>query len=281
MWHSKQNTINVPIYPKTINISKKVIKPLNWDKNRLNVIKQCDSICIYCGGKYKKYLYCIHLDGDPNNFESDNINIACKLCYMITNINYFTNSGQLILMYSKISQIDIVRKTIDNIIKFGSVPTFDSIDPDVEIPEISLVEYITIICNYKKTKINVDFTNYKIFFTDSLDGRFIDSLFLYDDSESLFSDSEQTMSYDDIPKKIYKINKMSNANKITINNYFNNINAHPEIQQSISHDLNEQLMKNFNTSQLDKIKFMETNMKYILSKQSKDRFALFSSFHSH
>lgn len=166
-----------------INMAIIDIKPKDWDKKRIMYIKKAHNTCYYCGGSHKKYLYCIKQF--PNY---DNIIVVCKLCYMITNIDHFLHTGELILMYSKCTQLDIIRQTINNLQKECQVPLFTDIDKNIKKSPISILEYLAV-----KDKINDD--NYKIFFTDKLDKNFVLSLldpdcYGFTDEENQFNDTD-------------------------------------------------------------------------------------------
>ena len=154
---------------------------------RTKVIKNAMYRCRYCGGIYNKYLYCIHIDNNYANFDFNNLDIVCKLCFMLTNLNYFLDNNEMILLRSTLNQNDIVRKTIDGIREYGFPPDYTYIDPDVQKITISLIEYILIYSAKQDSG-----CNYKIFFTKNLDRNFVNSII--EDMEikswtsSLFSD---------------------------------------------------------------------------------------------
>ncbi len=152
-----------------------------WKNLRKSALEKFKHICLYCGGKYNKYLFCV-----PSSNSIDDLTVMCKLCYMITHINYnFCN--ELMLCHSKLTQVDIVRKTVDFIIKEQKVPGVADLDKDAKIVPLSLMELSNILTNNKLPKIMKD--NYKIFVTCNLDTSFVEynkiirPLFIDEESE--------------------------------------------------------------------------------------------------
>jgi hypothetical protein len=149
-------------------------------------IKKSLNTCYYCGGKYNKYLYCSIIDNNDNN-----ITVTCKLCYMIAHIDYFVSSKEIILLYSKMDQIDIIRKTIDNIMTNYIVPFPQNIDKNVKRPKISMLEYLSV------KDVLMD-NNYKIFFTDKLNNNFISCIANANINENYMFDNDSTPEQDNI-----------------------------------------------------------------------------------
>ncbi len=98
------------------------------------VYKRSKNICRYCGGKYNKYKYCIQIDKgkDKSNYELDNLDMCCKVCYLITHINNDFKK-EMKLYWSTKSQVDIVKETVDYIIKNQSIPIPNIIYKNVKV----------------------------------------------------------------------------------------------------------------------------------------------------
>jgi hypothetical protein len=122
--------------------------------------------CRYCGGVYYKYLMSSYI---PAIKSSD---IACRLCYLITHLNN-GNYSELKVYYSTMSQLDIVRKTVQSIIDNDEVPFPNIIDPNIKTSPISILEYINILNNYTEEPTPEILSNYKIFFSEKLNTEFI------------------------------------------------------------------------------------------------------------
>lgn len=148
-------------------------------KVRSELLTKYDSICHYCGGKYLKYLICTYFT------ESKSSDICCKLCHMVTHLNYGITK-EIDVYYSKLSQVDVVKLTVEYIINNNEVPEPYQIDNDVKMSPVSLLEFTNIINNYDSYP--NELTNYKIFFMNCLNTDFITnnygekmSMFLSDD----------------------------------------------------------------------------------------------------
>ena len=131
---------------------------------RNDLLKTFNYTCRHCGGVYHKYMICTYIPDCKSN------DILCRLCYLITHLNYGVYK-ELKVYYSHLSQIDIIRKTVDLIIENDRIPTPLEIDPNILQVPISILEYINIINNYDEP---VEYLkNYKIFFSQRLDINFI------------------------------------------------------------------------------------------------------------
>lgn len=164
------NNIREELKPSIVDISKPskiTIASNKWATIRDTVLKKYNYNCRYCGGHYIKYLMCIHLDNNSNNNDISNLDLCCKVCYDITHINNSFNN-EMIVCYSQLSQLEIVRKTIDFIINNNKVPKINNIDKNASRVQLSVMEFSNILVHSKQNKYN-----YKIFFTEKLDTTFV------------------------------------------------------------------------------------------------------------
>lgn len=150
---------------------------MEWSKPILKIrpdVAQYDNIyckftsgrfpCSYCGGKFRRNMRQVIIGTKKYT--------CCDMCYYITHINYGAR-GNLCVCYSKMSQYDIIKKTIDYIKENDIIPFFNEIDKDVKIVPISIIEYSNILMSKKKLPKQMD--NYKIFITQNYDTTFIDT----------------------------------------------------------------------------------------------------------
>lgn len=164
-----------------------------------NKMRQCVSsnnnyTCRYCGGLYPKYLMGIEL----NNEVLDEIDVCCRACYIVTHLNFgFLNEVKL--YHSTLTQLEIIRKTIDFVIKNNRLPKSIDIDKKVKELPISLIEFMNLISKCKSLPNELD--NYKIFF-DSMNIDFI--LMNYGGEKSLFIDevNDESIIQEEIEKHI-------------------------------------------------------------------------------
>jgi hypothetical protein len=160
----------------TLSVYRKSQKLTNTQKKTL--IKKCKNTCYYCGGKYASYLYC-----------TNDTFIMCKLCYIITHVDFYLHNNEIVLLYSSMNQIDIIRKTVDYIMEHNTIPLFKNIDKTVKKPQLSIIEYMAV-------KEDLCDNNYKIFFTNNLNMSFISKLL--DNTIYSFSDEDNKMDILDI-----------------------------------------------------------------------------------
>lgn len=120
--------------------------PNNWPNIRKAVLAKNDNRCNFCGGKYTRYLICIEL-------VTDKYGTCCKLCYMVKHLD-IGSTDKIILGYSDMSQVDIIRKTVDNM-----CPVITMIDPNVKLLKLSPLEYSSLIRHKRVLP-----KQYKIFF---------------------------------------------------------------------------------------------------------------------
>jgi hypothetical protein len=157
----------------SINIvPKKDNEKGRWQKTRNKILTKNNHTCRYCGGKYMKYLICVHMDNDISNFDIDNLDMCCRACYLITHINGGFNQ-EMGLYTSSLSQKDIVRKTVDHIINCDDIPNIEDIDPHAKKIPLSIAEYcnLRILEHPDVAKLHLD--NYKVFFLKRFDTTFI------------------------------------------------------------------------------------------------------------
>lgn len=166
---------------------------MNWQTKRDNLVPSCDNFrdfghydknsraarnkilvennytCRFCGGVFPKYLILSYIQ------RAGVSDVSCKLCYTITHLNYGL-FNDIEIYYSKVSQVDIVKKTTEYIIENNDVPEPYLIDADISTVSISILEYINILNNLDSidstNSIN-ELDNYKIFFTKNLNTDFV------------------------------------------------------------------------------------------------------------
>ena len=128
---------------------------MEWNNNNLRKYKLIihdsyddkymkNKSCDYCGGEYK-VVFLI------NGYK------ICPVCRLVSHIKYNTINN-IVIIYSKLSQLDIVRKSVEYIMKKSCLPCAYDLDPSSELINLSIIEYYNIITN----KMPIKFNNYKI-----------------------------------------------------------------------------------------------------------------------
>ena len=173
IWSQSRDTLT----PKSINFRDYGHNDKFNKKMRGDILTKYKSTCRYCGGYYPKYLICSYLADVKLN------DTCCKLCHMVTHLNY-GNTKDVAIYYSELSQIDIVRQTVEYIISNNNIPQPWEIDINVKQSPISFIEFVNIVNNFDQ--IPEELNNYKIFFNDCLNLEFIvsnygENMFINDD----------------------------------------------------------------------------------------------------
>jgi len=132
------------------------------NQDRLKILKDNLYTCRTCGGTYRSYLMMDLIKAEKC------YDTYCRACYNVTHLNTGMLDG-IDLYHSTITQLDIIRKTVDYVINNNKLPLPIEIDPEIKCVPISLLEYINLL-EHIDTKI---FGNYKIFFNDKFGINFI------------------------------------------------------------------------------------------------------------
>lgn len=105
------------------------------------------AICSYCGGIFKRLDFCVY---------NKTYNLCCQLCHIIVNFN-ISDSKKIKIYDSKLSQLEIIRKTSDYIYLNRKFPSIEDIDINASIINIKSITFFE------------EKTDKKIFFTDQID----------------------------------------------------------------------------------------------------------------
>jgi hypothetical protein len=207
-----------------------------WRELRELAMKNSQYICRFCGGKYVKYLMGVYVG------ETDTVDVCCKACYIITNLNYGFING-ITLCVSDLTQLEIVRKTVDSVIATDEIPSIYEIDNNAKKVPLSIFEYISILKKYTNIRNNLpnEINKYKIFFKKDFDTTFIKKN--YKRTTSMFINIENDEKNGNIGNDI-DITKINNdkitQHKLSTNeiNFFNkhfksNDNIHKKMTTSI------------------------------------------------
>lgn len=147
----------------TMNLEKNKTETKEWTLIRKKVLNKYNNICMYCGGKYDKYLIIIHKDNNKTNNKLDNLELCCKICYAYTHVNMGYHDYFSVYESDK-TQLELHRLTIDYYIENGSIPKI--IDETCKKVNISMFEYINSIIKENNNK-------YKLILNHDFDINFI------------------------------------------------------------------------------------------------------------
>lgn len=131
--------------------------------SRKRTIQKYKGVCCYCGRKYEKYIRYIKLNGKDE--------ICCPICFGVTHIN-FGFCKEFELYYSHLTQLEIVQKTVDYIALNGVNPTPNSIDPNCEKVDLSLLEFTNTLIFFNG--LPKELGDMKLFITQDFDTSFVE-----------------------------------------------------------------------------------------------------------
>jgi hypothetical protein len=131
--------------------------------NRQYYLDEAKNRCQFCGGFYRKFLICSEYKNLPRIF--------CRFCYMLTHIN-MGFQRQFTVAVSQLSQKEIVRRTVDFIIKQNMIPDPQDIDETAKLVPLSKMEFFAIIKSYGEVPQQI--SSFKCFVTQAFEIRFLE-----------------------------------------------------------------------------------------------------------
>jgi len=86
-----------------------------WRILRLKILKRDNYTCKYCGFRAEKWQIVHHIDGNPNNNDSKNLETICPMCNLIHHAGQGCVVQKIVDLYrkSKYSQNSIIKITRD------------------------------------------------------------------------------------------------------------------------------------------------------------------------
>jgi hypothetical protein len=153
----------------TLDKSLPFINPHDWYKILEKVKNNSNDKCAYCNLEHTK-MTCIFKNKKENNLDHENMILCCDLCSKIVQCKY-AYQKDFVLCWSKISQVEIVKRSIKYIKKYGKVPDIKTIDSNAKKLQLSLIEFLDLISLEKK--LPKDMKKYKIFLTPYFDFSFV------------------------------------------------------------------------------------------------------------
>lgn len=152
--------------------------------NRDHLLDKFNYTCCSCGGQYNKFLHCFS--------SGDNHFVLCRLCYMLSNMFFFIDSNSFIVCNSSLDQVSIIRKTVDHILNYNTVPSISYIDPHAQVFDISILEFFHV---KDISHPHNPFSSPRFFFTNSLDFSFCNSNLFDDDSSTPHCFNSSSLPY--------------------------------------------------------------------------------------
>lgn len=139
-----------------------------WKVLRNAAQQKHNNTCRFCGIKLSKYLICDHIDGNASNNNMDNLGINCPGCDRIRHCGFYGGRGDIILMISKMQQIDIVKATHAFYLKHNRIPVPTEIDPKCKVPDINIVEFANLLLEHNRNELIEEIIYFKGFFAKDI-----------------------------------------------------------------------------------------------------------------
>lgn len=138
------------------------INSKKWKDLRIKVLKRDDYQCYFCQIRANKYMIIDHISGDAQDNRLKNLRVLCPLCDTIRHAGLAGIMGTLKIASSKLSQIEIVKKTQEFFLKNKILPTIRQLDSFARLAK----EYSPIdIATLEEEEIPKELKIYKGFFT--------------------------------------------------------------------------------------------------------------------
>jgi hypothetical protein len=185
----KQNILR-PYVTRTWGGRKLDTRSEAWKSLRQSAYKRDRGICRFCGVK-AKWFVCDHIDGNAGNNALENLGVNCSLCDMVRHCGFNGMQGYIVLRSSKLSQIQIVKRTRILFRQLGRMPRISEVDPKAKVvltitkrngtilyseddvtDGASIVDLANILLRFNYDDLDDSATDFKAFYTPRAEARF-------------------------------------------------------------------------------------------------------------
>lgn len=153
-------------YNRTLPVNSK-----EWRELRQVILQRDNYTCSFCQIRLSKYMVVDHINGDGSDNSLANLRLNCKACDRIRHCGLAELNGEIRLGLSKLSQVEIVKRSHIFYLKHKKNPTIKEIDPNAY-----LINGINLSCfevaekrELNNSEINQLLVNCKGFFTQNMD----------------------------------------------------------------------------------------------------------------
>lgn len=138
------------------------VDSVDWKILREKVLKRDKYQCYFCQIRASKYMIIDHISGNAQDNRLRNLRVLCPLCNTIRHAGLAGIMGTLKIASSRLSQVEIVKKTQDFFLKNQILPTIRQLDSSARLAK----EYSPInIATLEEEEVPKELKAYKGFFT--------------------------------------------------------------------------------------------------------------------
>lgn len=135
-----------------------------WRALRQRIMERDDWRCRFCGLRSLKWMVCDHIDGNASNNSPGNLGVNCPICDLLRHCGRAGLAGQLSLWSSRLSQVDIVRKTQAFWRENGNLPQPRKLDVRARKIADSTVGFANKLLGHNYSELTAGEREYKGFF---------------------------------------------------------------------------------------------------------------------
>tara|TARA_Y100000589_G_C27008941_1_gene569983 strand:- start:64 stop:915 length:852 start_codon:yes stop_codon:yes gene_type:complete len=143
-----------------------------WRSLRAKVMRRDHNKCRFCGIQSTSHMVCDHIDGNASDNHLDNLGVNCPLCDRIRHCGLAGMQRKLSLWKSSLSQLEIVKMSIDYWKEHGSIPNPNQLDPDAQFVHDDTIEFANILLEKNYSELNDEELTYRGFFKEGSQAEF-------------------------------------------------------------------------------------------------------------
>lgn len=141
-----------------------------WKYLRQIILKRDNWTCSFCEIRLSKWMTIDHIDGDGSNNNLENLRLNCKSCDRIRHCGLAELNQEIELGASKLSQVEIVKRSHEFYLKNSRNPTMKEIDNNSHWvdPKVLNCFKIAEMRSWNNEELNKEFVDFKGFFTKEM-----------------------------------------------------------------------------------------------------------------